>query len=116
MTKVYTYFDSSRIACRCGCDFMIINDELFTILKDVREHFNKPLILNCVCRCPIHNKNEGGVDRSQHLTGKAADIRMPGVSPQEIFDYIDSKYGHRVGLSAYNSFVHVDVRGYKARW
>lgn len=36
-----------------------------------------PILINSGYRCPALNKAVGGVPNSQHLTGQAADIRIP---------------------------------------
>jgi len=115
MGNINRWFDSSEFACKCGCGFCIVSADLLEVLNDLRDHFGKPVILNCVCRCPKHNRMVGGKPKSQHLEGKAADIRIPGVSPKDIFDYIEFNYP-QTGLHQYNTFVHVDVRGRRARW
>ena len=58
------------------------------ILEPIRNHFNSPLIVNCMYRCPTLNHSIGGVATSQHLTGQAADITVQNHSVQEIFEYI----------------------------
>ena len=34
------------------------------------------IAFNSWCRCPVHNKNEGGAKNSMHMTGGAADARF----------------------------------------
>ena len=68
----------------------------------------------------MYNRQIGGVPTSQHLGGKAADIVIEGVTPDEVADAIDfliecglMKEG---GLGRYDTFTHYDIRGTKARW
>ena len=58
------------------------------ILEPTRMHFNQPLKVNCIFRCPALNKIDGGVPTSQHLEGKAVDFTLLNVTLQEIVDYI----------------------------
>ncbi len=62
----------------------------------------------------------GGAKNSQHLYGKAADIKVEGMDPLDLYGIILSliKAGkmHNGGLGLYNTFVHYDVRDDKARW
>lgn len=44
----------------------------------------KPVVITNGYRCPRLNKRVGGVDTSAHLTGYAADFRIPGLTPHEI--------------------------------
>ena len=51
-----------------------------------------------------------------HLTGKAADIKVSGISPSEVHKYLTGKYQGEYGIGKYNSFTHIDVRDGCARW
>lgn len=111
------YFKRKEFECKCGkCGQDTVDAELLAILEDVREHFGKPVIINSANRCPAHNKKVGGASRSIHITGKAADIVVKGVSPDIVHSYLDSKYPNQYGLGKYKTFTHIDSRGYKARW
>jgi uncharacterized protein YcbK (DUF882 family) len=52
------------------------------------------------------------------MRGLATDITISGVSPKEIYDFVNPF--HQGGLGLYPSFVHVDVRDTvgdpKSRW
>ena len=62
----------------------------------------------------------GGVKNSQHILGKAADIRIEGMKPKEVHSIIEELISKgdmlQGGLGLYSSFVHYDFRGRKARW
>ena len=94
--------------------------ELIDNLNVLRQELGSPLFVNSGYRSPEHNKNIGGSLNSQHLTGKAADIRSNEYTPKQIKEKIEEliKVGKmkQGGLSAYNTFVHYDIRGKKARW
>lgn len=68
-------------------------------------------------RCSRHNKDIGGKPGSIHMLGKAADIKSQSVSIATLCFAADSiglfKSG---GIGRYATFVHLDVRGYPARW
>lgn len=99
----------------CGYDFVDVL--LIDVLENVRDHFDKPIIITSGCRCPTHNKSVGGSLKSQHILGKAADFRVIGVSVKEVADYLETKYPSEYGIGRYNGRIHVDVRnGDKARW
>lgn len=89
-------------------------------LQRLRDYFGKPIIINSGYRSPNHNANVGGAKNSQHVLGKAADIRINGINPIEIYnaiEYLISK-GEMLqgGLGIYNTFLHYDIRQGKARW
>jgi zinc D-Ala-D-Ala carboxypeptidase len=69
---------------------------------------NKKIVVTSGYRCPIHNKKVGGVKGSQHLYGKAVDIKVVGVSVDEV-----ARAARKEGFSfvkKYSSWVHIDVR------
>src|SRR5699024_4585273 len=89
-------------------------------LQRLRNYLGKPIIINSGYRSPNHNANTGGAKNSQHVLGKAADIRINGANPIEIYnaiEYLISK-GEMMqgGLGIYNTFVHYDIRKKRARW
>ena len=48
----------------------------------------KPIMVNCAFRCKQVNDAVGSKDSSQHRTGCAADIRVPGLTPNEVVQQI----------------------------
>lgn len=89
-------------------------------LEVLREHFQLPIKINSGYRSPEHNAKVGGAENSQHLLGKAADVVIDGVSPDEVADaiefLIDNKMMKQGGLGRYVDFTHYDIRGKKSRW
>lgn len=74
-------------------------------------------------RTAAHNKNVKGATYSQHCYGKAADIRVQGVSVEEVADYAETLLKGTGGIGRYPvkkgrpaGWVHVDVREVKSRW
>ena len=113
-------FVRKEFACKCGCKLGMndgdINLELVRVVQDVRDHFGKPVVINSGLRCAFHNSRVGGAPKSQHLLGTAADIRIAGINPKDVYDYLDKKYPDKYGIGRYPSFTHIDVREKKARW
>ena len=60
----------------------------------------------------------GGAPNSQHLLGKAADVRSAGITPQEMRAHAVTVDCFRLGgIGEYPTFTHVDVRDNgPARW
>ncbi|NIP56361.1 MAG: DUF882 domain-containing protein [Phycisphaerae bacterium] len=89
-------------------------------LQVLRDVLNVPIHINSGYRTPAHNRSVKGVSNSQHLTASAADIRASGFSPPQVYCMIERliQQGRMVegGLGIYNTFVHYDVRGRRARW
>ncbi len=116
MAKLSAHFNRSEFECSCGCGFSTVDVALLRVLEEVREHFGKSTTINSAARCASHNEAIGGAAGSKHKLGIAADIVVSGVSPSEVYDYIDSEYPNYYGLGSYETFTHVDVREGKARW
>lgn len=108
------HFDRREFACNCGCGFDTVDAELLTLLEKIRVYFGSPVRINSGCRCPDWNKKQGGSPKSQHLTGKAADIVVSGVSPADVADYAEKI--NAGGIGRYSTFTHIDSRTHKARW
>ena len=68
------YFKRSEFACKCGCGFAPVDNELLEVLSIVRVRFKSPVTINSACRCEAHNESVGGADGSKHKLGIAADI------------------------------------------
>lgn len=94
--------------------------ELAKSLQVLRDYLNCPITINSGYRSPAHNKAVGGAKFSQHVQGKAADIRCNKYTPEQVHAAILYliKEGRMKdsGLGLYDSFVHYDVRDVKARW
>lgn len=89
-------------------------------LQVIRDEIGKPIKINSGYRSPEHNKSVGGVKNSMHTKGKAADIHISGLTPNQIaaviFMLIEQKKIKQGGVGIYPNFVHYDIRGTKARW
>ena len=108
-------FRRSEFACWCGCGFDDVDPRLVQRLQHLREQLNAPIVVNSGCRCAEHNESVGGRPQSQHLLGKAADIRVPGRSPAEVKAVAESM-NLFTGIGIYATFVHLDVGDVTRRW
>lgn len=109
------HFNSSEFDCKCNfsdCDVTYIDTDLVDYLEEKRVHFGSPIIITSGFRCTRWNKRVGGKPGSIHMTGKAADIRLKDRDIAEFGEFFEDADG----MCVYDSFVHVDKRGYKARW
>lgn len=108
-------FRVKEFACKDGSDPIFIDSELVDILQKIRNHFKKPVIITSAYRTPIYNNKVGSGTYSQHLYGRAADIKISGVSPGKVAKYAETLLD-KGGIGVYNTFVHIDVRSVKSRW
>lgn len=128
---VSPHFTWDEVKCHCGCNDGLVDPRLLKALEELRALGPEPIIVNDCCRCLLHNKEVMGVGKSSHLfwhgdatrgTGDhytcAADIRIKGLSLQEMFDRAlkvpDFEKG---GIGIYDgAFVHCDTRVGRMRW
>lgn len=111
---VSTEFDCHGYGC---CTKTQIDSKLVDYLQKIRDHFGAPLNINSGYRCENHNNSllsQGAAPKSQHIYGRAADIRIDGVLPQDIAKYAESL--GILGIGLYTGYVHVDTRTNKYFW
>lgn len=102
---------------RDPCDEVIVDGKLLTLLERIRNHVGKPVHINSGYRSPDYNRTlKNASPHSQHCHGKAADIWVEGVTPQQIADIAECYLGSSGGIGIYKTFTHVDVRDGSARW
>lgn len=94
--------------CRDGSHQVVLHRELLERLQALRDALGRPVIINSGYRNREHNAAVGGSPDSYHLQGMAADIRVPGLTPQAIAKAA-RQAGFR-GIILYSTFIHVDVR------
>lgn len=124
--KIGKYFDEHEFACHCdrhGVDAEghpildhVIDKRLVDVLDRIRERLGVPIIVNSGYRCPEHNAEVGGVSDSQHVLGTAADITYDGIDIDRLAEIAEECGADGIGKYYYQDFVHIDVRGYAARW
>lgn len=78
------------------------------LLQPVRDRYGKPMYINSGFRSPQVNKAVNGSPTSDHMNGRAADVRTD--NPRELFNLV-----RRSGLSfdqliLYPTFVHMSFR------
>lgn len=111
-------FRVREFACKDGSDPVFIDDDLVNILQQIRDHFGKAVTITSAFRTASYNssKKVGGAKYSQHLYGKAADIKVSGVAASVVADFAETLMPSTGGVGRYSTWTHVDVRKVKARW
>lgn len=129
-------FKAKEFASPDGSDKILIDDELLAACQKLRDRFGVPVNIISAYHSPEYAATvpSEGPD-PQHTTGKAADIwvgttRADGsrehmVSPRVLYRDLDrgsalggSTYAYpwSGGLGRYPNHIHIDTRGYPARW
>ena len=116
------FFSKKEFRCKCGgrhCDGYPADIDL-TMVKyadEIRRRIGKPLGVNSGLRCSQHNRNEGGVDGSQHTLGTAVDLGCPaGTTPAQMAAVAEAVMGNTGGIGIYSWGIHIDSRKTKSRW
>lgn len=110
-----SHFKRNEFACKCGCGFDTVDFELLTLCNEVREFEGGPITVSSGCRCPAHNAKIGGVQISQHVKARAADLHVE--YPELTYKWLCRQYPNQYGFGLYDTFVHVDTRtNAPARW
>ncbi len=85
------------------------------VLDPLREAYGKPIYVNSGYRCAKHNAAVGGVPKSQHKVGEAADIsvkseKLKVKSELETLARIIKEQGKFDQLILYPTFLHVSYK------
>ena len=118
----YGFFDSSEFESKDGAKSpfgeSVVRPELIQLLNRIRGRYGKPVVVNSAYRSPTHNASVGGADNSFHVKGLAADIRPLAKNADDLCELQDIclTINTNGGVGLYDTFVHVDARGARARW
>ncbi len=106
----------SETAARKGLDNTPDNDALFDLkrlalfLEDVRTAVGKGVRINSAYRAPEVNASVGGSKTSQHCKGQAADIRVAGMTPDQVCQaIIAAKLPFDQVIREFDSWTHVSI-------
>ena len=100
------YFKKSEFECPC-CGRQA-TDLLMQLMDEVRGLAGIPFRINSAKRCPKHNDDVGGKEKSAHVSGLAADVACYTSTGR--FKIINSALScgiTRIGI--YKTFVHLDI-------
>jgi hypothetical protein len=106
----------SETAARHGIDNMPDNDALMNLrrlalfLEEVRTVLGMPLRINSAFRSVEANRLVGGKSTSQHCRGVAADIRVKGMTPDQVVKaIIKAKLPYDQVIREFDSWTHVSI-------
>jgi len=132
-TPISYHFALDEFTCHDGTPYpdQWVADRLTPLCRDVLEVIRagcdgRPISVVSGYRSPEHNAAVGGAAHSQHMEGRAADIRVEGMAPSDVHKIVlfllgAGKLTALGGLGVYPNWIHVDVRprpadGHLSQW
>jgi uncharacterized protein YcbK (DUF882 family) len=113
--EVFTKASTSDIKLFAKLEHLVNAKKLAVeVEKRIRIPLNEPIIVNSWWRSPTRNEQVGGAENSQHLLGKAMDIRCLHITPKKVQAFITDSWPGGLGYG--KTFTHVDIRARKARF
>lgn len=105
------YFKKHEFECNCGCGQCNVNPQLVYALDLARSKSSVKFVISSGARCERHNKKEGGVPGSSHISSDtnvchAADIEYKTPGDGAIILKALTPYFDRIGVGP--DFIHVD--------
>lgn len=97
----------------------VINNivDMAYVMEEIRRRLgDRSILITSWYRDPVTNASVGGVSSSRHLTGAGVDFYVSGIHPFDVYANLDAWWGDRGGLASSTTFIHIDMRGYWARW
>jgi len=107
-------FRLSEFVCKEGKNEVYVDMKLINKLQELRDYINKSIEVVSGYRSPAYNQAIGGAEDSRHMYGDAADIKVKDMKPLEV-----GRMAEQIGfdgIGIYDTWTHVDTRGYRARW
>ena len=105
-------FRPNEFRCPCGkCTGYPVQMKVKELkhIQRIRDHYGKPMVITSALRCSYQNSRVGGVKDSAHLSGRAVDFYMVGVTDtlahrKQAIGYIRTLPGHKYTYGdGYNS-------------
>ncbi len=123
-TKLSANFNVDELARSGGRRFdkSRIDPALVACLQQLRDRIGKPMVINSGYRSYADNAKlyietyKKKPTDSQHSSGRAADIRISGMSGMNIAKAALEVCGTNLGVGIAETYAHIDVRGKWARW
>lgn len=115
--------DPKSVCSCCGTGGLSIS--ILIVLEHIRQLTGLPVTLSSGARCTKYNASVGGSKNSEHRStdedplSDAVDIWVESMSTKELHLLVKGlPYANLLGIGYYpkEGFVHVDTRGFAARW
>lgn len=112
------FFDRSEFKCTCGgrgCNGFPAEpvERLIRNANTARKHFGRPANVSSGVRCQLRNSElPGSAANSLHLTGRAMDFGIPGVSSAQLLAYVKTLPEVHEAYAIDGCYVHMGVQKY----
>jgi Peptidase M15 len=114
----FTWGEATKDASRIPENKAIVDNilALAAALQQARARINRPFRINSWYRPPAVNAAVGGASRSQHLTGKAVDVQVQGMSGRQVANMLMLSWPGGIGIyTKMPNVIHLDI-GPKRTW
>lgn len=114
----FTWGEATHNGERTTNDSSIVDGmyRIAELAQKARDQINEPFRITSWYRPPAINRRIGGASNSRHLYGDAIDFYVKGMSAKQLSQALEWWPG---GMGTYSNMphiLHLDARGYKARW
>jgi hypothetical protein len=114
----FTWGEATKNATRIPATVQIVDNiiALARQLQRAREQLRRPFQVNSWYRPPAENAAVGGASRSYHLTGRAADVEVSGLSGRQVANLVFSWWPGGIGIYSHlPNVIHLDT-GPRRTW
>lgn len=101
-------FSLREFQCPC-CHAVMLHPKLAVSLQKLRDAWGKPLIVTSGYRCARRNAEVGGVARSRHMRGLAADVAVPRAEQEKFHELAREAGFSKILLYPARNFVHLEI-------
>ena len=111
-----TYFARQEFCCTCGrrgCDGFPAEprERLVRNADAARKYFGRPAVVSSGVRCRLRNAElPGSAKNSLHLSGRAMDFAIPGVSAGQLLEYVRQLPEVHEAYAIDQNYVHMGVQ------
>lgn len=109
-------FKTKEFAARDRVRYARISTDLVEGLQRVRDRVGASVTVNSGYRHPALNQEVDGASSSQHIAGRAADIRTSAMTPLELARIALQELGCDIGIGLGRNSIHVDLRDQLTSW
>ena len=117
------HFSNQELACRhcginrCTPEFVAVLEKFRAGVGSARGGKDTPVAVNDAYRCPVHNAEVGGVPKSEHLQGIAADVHVEGMTAVELYWVaLRTPDIKGIGRADVQNYLHIDTRPKFTLW